>query len=452
MAILKNISIRKAPKSFLEYILNGNKNDHAKLASAINCVAEANGAFEIMKSIYTTYTTKSFVGGEELNGNKPVKIHHYIQSFSPEESKNLTPKEAHKICEEWVKKSFGENVVAVISTHIDRGHLHNHIAISPYTLEGKHIISNTNTLEKYRSISDKICDSHGLSVIEVRKHKNTAKYKEWLERQNGTSWKLKISEVIDSLVVDDNVHSIEDMKKQLERQGYTVRLGKYMTIKTPKMEKSIRTRRLGDGYELDDLIYRIAHKDKEISDAAIAKFSGEQKIYALYYRYMQISIFHPVQKSKPRFKYEQLRRTADILTLMNSENIYTSNDFEEKIRLNDENRRAQKREIERLKKRKKYFESEESNNNYAEEERNIDSAIEGAENLLSKYEEERARYIECYKDYLKVTLDNMYEELKKNEREREMIAEQIYSERQNSAGRNISDNPNENSISSQSER
>jgi len=452
MAIIKHISIRKAPKEFLGYILNGNKNDHAKLASAINCVAEVDGAYEIMKTLYNINAPQTLIGKERENGKSSVKLHHYIQSFSPEENKNLTPEEAHKIGEEWVKKCFGEKAVAVISTHIDRGHLHNHIAILPYTLDRKHIIDNMETLEKYRSISDKICDSHGLSVIKVRKHKNTAKYKEWLERQNGTSWKSKIAEEIDRLIVDDNVHSIDDMKKQLERKGYTVRLGNYMTIKLPKMEKSIRTRRLGDGYELDDLIYRIAHKDKEISDAAIAKFSGEQKIYALYYRYMQISIFHPVQKSKPRFKYEQLRRTADILTLMNSENIYTSNDFEEKIRLNDENRRGQKREIERLKKRKKYFESQESNNNYAEEERNIDSAIEGAEILLSKYEEERARYIECYKEFLKVTQDNMYEELKKNEKERESIAEQIYSERQNSAGRNISDNPNENSTSSQSER
>ena len=124
------------------------------------------------------------------------------------------------------------------------------IIFAAYNLEGKAWHSNIRTLKLCREISDKLALEHGLSIIEKPKRNVSYKYGEWLARKNGISWKVKLCEDIDCLILQDNVKSVDDLVGELRKNGYEVKQGKYISVKAPKQKHAIRTFRLGDGYDM----------------------------------------------------------------------------------------------------------------------------------------------------------------------------------------------------------
>lgn len=336
MPIIKHVSIHSTPLSNFEYILSGDKNDEMKFATGLNCTTNPQSAYDEFRRIFEYYAKERFFKSElnfkDLKTDKnskskeKVRIHHYIQSFDPTE--NITPDEAHKIGIEWAKKTFGENIKVIVSTHLDKNHIHNHFAVCPYYFDGKKWVDNMNTLNRARKISDEIALEHGLHIIENPKHKNTMKYSEWLAKQNGTSWKQQLSAEIDKLVLYKDVQSISNLADKLKEQGYTVRLGKYLSIKAPKQKNAIRSFQLGDGYSVDDLQYRILHKEQEISLTAIQRYSGIQREYAFCMRQMQIAVF---TKKPKRATYSDLRKSAELLNFLTENNITSADDFENQL-------------------------------------------------------------------------------------------------------------------------
>lgn len=335
MPIVKYVAVHTTPLSNIEYILNGDKNDEMKFATGINCTANPQEAYDEFRRTFEICAKERFFKSEIVadkdKSEKPkqkekVRIHHYIQSFSPDE--NVTPEEAHQIGIEWAKKVFGNDHQVIVSTHVDKDHIHNHFAVCPYNLDGKQWYANYRSLMKVRKISDAIALEHGLHIIESPKHKNTMKYNEWLTRKNGTSWKQKLCNNIDKIILDENVKSVQDIALKLSEMGYVIRQGKYLSIKAPKQKYAIRSFRLGDGYSIPDLEYRILHKDKEISPAAIERLSGIQREYAICMRQMQISIF--IKKEK-KTTYSDLRKSADLLNYLSLNNITSVSEFENKL-------------------------------------------------------------------------------------------------------------------------
>ncbi len=336
MPIIKHISVHSTPLSNIEYILNGEKNDEMKFATGINSTVDSQSAYDEFRRTFEYYAKERFFksdmnfqyhkNDEKTKFKEKVRIHHYVQSFDPKES--VTPEEAHKIGVEWAKKTFGENMQVIVSTHLDKGHIHNHFAVCPYSLDGKKWIDNMNTLRRARKISDEIALEHGLHIIESPKHKNTMKYSEWLAKQNGTSWKQQLASDIDKLILREEVQGVSDLANKLKEQGYTVRLGKYLSVKAPKQKNAVRSYRLGDGYSVDDLQYRILHKEQEISLTAIQRYLGIQREYAICMRQMQIAVF----KKKPnRATYSDLRRSAELLNYLSSNNITSARELENRL-------------------------------------------------------------------------------------------------------------------------
>lgn len=335
MPIVKQISVHKTPLKMLQYILNGDKNSDMKYATGLNCTGNIQDSYKEFKSVFEHFTGERFykysLGNspdEKVNSKEKIRLHHYIQSFSPGEA---TPEEAHKIGIEWAKKVFGENRQVVVSTHIDKGHIHNHFAVAAIALDGKVWHSNKKSLERCRSISDEIAKEHGLSIIENPKKFKTAKsYTEWLADQsvNTASWKSKLKRDIDKIVVMPDVMSVDDIIKKLEELNYTITQNKYLSIKAPNQKKAIRSFRLGDGYSLEDLQYRIEHKEREMSLTAILKkYSGIQIEYALCLRKMQIAVFERKPETL-KTSYYTLRKNADMLLFMSKNNINSIGDFE----------------------------------------------------------------------------------------------------------------------------
>lgn len=338
MPVIDHKAIHTTVKKFLDYIVNGDKTEQGLLVTGINISTNTDEAYDAFKYTYVYFSKDSIYDKQKINYTRNEKgqlvehgkvvMHHYFQSFDPKEK--ITPEEANAIGVEWAKKTFGDDFQVIVSTHVDTDHIHNHFAVCPFSLSGKRWISNDKTLKYCRKISDKIVKEHGLSTIDNPQSKNNGKRKEWEARQNGTSWKKALCDKLDALILKNDVNTLEDIQKELQKEGYYVRLGKYMTIKPPDQKRSIRTEnldRIYGGYSMRELEYRLKHKNKEISISAISQMSGLQKYYAIYMRSLQITVFKTNGKKDKNKTYRKLVETADLLTYTTLNHLYSQSEF-----------------------------------------------------------------------------------------------------------------------------
>ncbi|MBD5144776.1 MAG: relaxase/mobilization nuclease domain-containing protein [Ruminococcus sp.] len=307
--------------------MNGDKTEKMKLVTGLNCTADLDYAYNQFGNVFEKFAKERFCKksiNDKNSGKEKIRLHHYIQSFKPDE---VFPEEAHKIGVEWARKVFGENHQVLVTTHVDRQHIHNHFAVSAYDLDGKKWHGNKTTLKRCRDISDKICKSHGLSVIENQEYHANQKYSDWLARQRNVSWKTKLCDEIDKLVLREDVKTVKDLAERLREKYYAVTLKKYLSIRVSENRKAIRSYRLGDGYAIEELRYRIENKNREISLSAVASYQGVQREYAMCLRELQIMVYR--KSDNPHsVKYGELRRNAELLTYLCDNNIHSEEDFQ----------------------------------------------------------------------------------------------------------------------------
>lgn len=151
MAITKIHPIKSTLNLAIKYITNKDKTDEKILVSTLNCHEEtAHFQFQNTRNYYNT--------------NWTVLARHLIQSFLPDE---LTPELAHEIGKKLCDKLLKDNYEYILTTHIDRGHIHNHILFNNVSFKtGKCYQSNKRTYHNIRNISDELCKENNLIVID----------------------------------------------------------------------------------------------------------------------------------------------------------------------------------------------------------------------------------------------------------------------------------------------
>lgn len=123
--------------------------------------------------------------------------HHLIQSFEPGE---VSYEDAHRIGKELAEEILGGKYEYVLTTHIDKGHVHNHLIFCAADfVQHRKYISNKKSLYGIRNVSDRLCREHGLSVIIPGKKKEKS-WKEYQATREGKSWKEKLRVVMDSCI------------------------------------------------------------------------------------------------------------------------------------------------------------------------------------------------------------------------------------------------------------
>lgn len=156
--------------------------------------------------------------GEEVN-KEEIVAHHIIQSF--EYDKTLDPRLVHHLGQEFVQRAF-PGCRAVISTHMNTDHLHNHIVISAFNTDGSGKIGMNMALRnQYRGINDDISLEYGLPILlETSQERTRKSYFEWMLEQNGSSWKESLKNDIKEAV--QMAGSWEDYVEIMEGNGYEV--------------------------------------------------------------------------------------------------------------------------------------------------------------------------------------------------------------------------------------
>ena len=256
MPYIKCKAIHTRMKERIAYILNPEKTEGMFWCNSYNCMTNAEDAYLNMKFIYENFTHHKFNEPVPENGKAHVKLLHYVQSFSPDD--NVDPALAHRIGLSLMRKAFGDNVQAVVATHVDKAHIHNHIIINTYGIDGRKFNSNKKTLAEIREHSDRVCLAFGIQPIMNNKHLGMT-YKEWDARRKGTSWKEKIKKEIDTLVL--SCKNYDELACTLEERGYVFKYGKYTAIKAPGQKNFTRLKTLGEDYTIENISSRIKWKD-----------------------------------------------------------------------------------------------------------------------------------------------------------------------------------------------
>ena len=258
MPYVKSISVHTTVDKSLRYILNPDKTESQLYTVSINCTTDARDAYLQMKAVYEHYARDKYNSPPPLEGKGTVKAIHYIISFA--DSENVTPELAHKLAMTFVRKNFGDEVQAVIATHVDKSHVHNHIIVNSYSLSGQKYYANRDALRKARENINGICRAYGITpALNFENKGRSIDHYEWEQRKNGTSWKEQIRQAIDEL--KGSVSSLDELLQTLEERGYEIKRGKYISIKAPGQERFVRTKTLGEEYSEESLNTRILYKD-----------------------------------------------------------------------------------------------------------------------------------------------------------------------------------------------
>ena len=228
----------------IAYILNPEKTDEKLLVSSYGCASEtAAREFEWTRKI------------AEQKGMNPVRIiaRHVIQSF---EIGEVTPELAHEIGKQFADEILGGKYEYVLTTHIDKDHVHNHLIFNAVDFVDYHAYKSYKRIYyDMREISDRLCKENGLSVIPPSQNKGMS-YKEYTEAKRGTSWKQKLKQTIDRLVI--TAKDYDDFLRLMQEAGYEIKPGKYISFRAEGQERFTRSKTIGENYTEERIKERIA--------------------------------------------------------------------------------------------------------------------------------------------------------------------------------------------------
>ena len=232
-------------RDVMDYTTQDYKTEEQRYVSGVNCAPEI--ARDQMMMVKRQFGKEGGI----------IAFHGY-QSFAPGE---VTPEQAHEIGVELARRLWGDRFQIVVATHLDREHIHNHFVLNSVSfVDGKKYNDCKSTYALMRQTSDDLCREHGLSVIEEPEQGRTMSYDTWRAEQKGKpTWYGQIRRDVDSCIARSFL--FEHFLTNLKKQGYEVKLGKYIAVRPPGKQRFVRLKTLGDDYTEEAIRERIrAHE------------------------------------------------------------------------------------------------------------------------------------------------------------------------------------------------
>ena len=301
MAVTKIKPVKSTLSKALDYIENPDKTDGKMLISSFGCSYET-------ADIEFGYTLSQALD----KGNNLA--FHLIQSFAPGE---VDYEKAHEIGKQLADAVAKGQHEYVVTTHIDKGHIHNHIIFCAVNFVDHHKYnSNKRSYYGIRNMSDKLCRENGLSVVVPGKGSKGKSYAEYQAEKTGTSWKGKLKIAVDALI--PQVSSFEELLQRLQAAGYEIKPGKYVSCRAPGQERFTRLKTLGADYTEEAIRERIAGRR-----AKAAKAPGEQRGVSLL-----IDIENSIKAAQSK-GYEQWAKIHNLKQAAKTMNFLTEHKIEQ---------------------------------------------------------------------------------------------------------------------------
>ena len=301
MAVTKIKPVKSTLSKALDYIENPDKTDGKILISSFGCSYET-------ADIEFGYTlSQALDKGSNL-------AFHLIQSFAPGE---VDYEKAHEIGKQLADAVTKGQHEYVVTTHIDKGHIHNHVIFCAVNFVDHHKYnSNKRSYYGIRNMSDKLCRENGLSVVVPGKGSKGKSYAEYQAEKTGTSWKGKLKIAVDALI--PQVSSFEELLTRLQAAGYEIKPGKYVSCRAPGQERFTRLKTLGADYTEEAIRERIAGRR-----AKAAKAPREQRDVSLL-----IDIENSIKAAQSK-GYEQWAKIHNLKQAAKTMNFLTEHKIEQ---------------------------------------------------------------------------------------------------------------------------
>ena len=249
--IMRNRTRQQSMVERHDYDQKAEKTNNGELVSSYMCLPEtAAEEFEISKQLYHQIT------GRSQSPDHDVIMYRVIQSFKPGE---VSPEEANRIGYELAMKFTGGQHQFVVSTHVDKAHIHTHIEFNSTNLncDGKFRDVKRSALRVLRKLNDELCRAHGLSVIENPKP-SAKKQKEIAAAKYGTSHKEQLRQTIDRVLSD--CQGYDDFLAKMRVEGYEIKEGKLLSFRAPGWDRFTRSNKLGADYSREALRERSSNR------------------------------------------------------------------------------------------------------------------------------------------------------------------------------------------------
>lgn len=334
MAFTRIHQIKTTLNKALDYIENPDKTAEQLLVSGYNCdPLTASIDFEL-----TVGLAREMKGDYSRVGGGDNLAQHMIQSFSPYDK--ITPEQAHEIGKQWADEILQGKYEYVISTHVDKGHIHNHIIFNSTSFYDykKFQTEPYKTAKKLREVSDRLCEEHGLSVIHNPKFKQKSKtHYEWEQYKAGTSWKAQIGKIIDQAIYETSDY--ESFKATLAAANVEIKEGKRISFRITGtgQERFCRGDRISEDYSRERILERLAEpKTKERKkvmppQAAEKAAPAAQQPSATERQPVFSSFDKKVEWQARRTRLAETKELAAALLTIRTEDIQQENDFDIRI-------------------------------------------------------------------------------------------------------------------------
>lgn len=305
-------------KEVLAYTTQGYKTNEKEFITGINC--EPRFALKQMINTKLSYN--------KMDGRLAF---HAVQSFKPGE---VTPEQCHALGVQLAKQMWGNRFEVVVSTHLDKEHLHNHFVVNSVSwVDGKKYDNKKADIDHFRELNDAICKEHGLTVISKPDGK-AMNYGEWKAEKNDSIYLRKLIRYdVDSVLL--YARTPEQFQSSLEEIGYVVNLnGKHWTLKHPQSKRTFRFYKLtrDNRYDEEHLMERINSNflfpmQSSVKDVIPCKeYQGNHRklkgIKAMYIRYcFELGILKP--KGIPqKYPSPSLRKDLIYMDKITNENTF----------------------------------------------------------------------------------------------------------------------------------
>ncbi|WP_295092137.1 relaxase/mobilization nuclease domain-containing protein [Ruminococcus sp.] len=240
MAITKIHPITTTLSKALDYIQAPDKTDEKLLISGYACTPSV--------AVFQFNQIKE--KADKKNGSL---AQHLIQSFAPGEVDFET---AHSIGIELADRILKGRFQYVIATHIDKGHIHNHLIWNSVSFKDhKKYHSTPNSYYYIQRTSDIICKDNGLSIIDKPKERGKSHYEHLLDKR-GQSWKSKLRQTIDLCIL--KARNWDEFLILMDKEKYEIKHGKHISFRAEGKERFTRSKTLGEKYTEDNIRKRIA--------------------------------------------------------------------------------------------------------------------------------------------------------------------------------------------------
>lgn len=258
MAVVKMGQIKTTPAKALAYISRPDAtSDGVWVSTNADTIIDPSDFKAVARQFAQTVETVGVSKPREGS----VLAHHIIQSFDPKDGVDAAT--AHRIGAQLAEQITGGAHEYMLATHLDKGHVHNHIIVNAVNREtGRKLRVQRSTIGDIRELSDALCKAEGLRVLPTPERATGRSMADIYRVLKGSSAKEFIRTEIDKAAM--SARSWIEFEAALARAGVetSTRGGRNGTLsfREVSMGRPVRDYKLGIAYTEASIMARLTRQ------------------------------------------------------------------------------------------------------------------------------------------------------------------------------------------------